>query len=136
MLFPRHSEGGCAFPGCTHDRFVDCHHIEHWVKGGATSKDNLVVLCTFHHGLVHEGGWSIAFDAERKLEVRAPDGRLLPHVHRPSENQRSDRLLEQLLLAHVELALDEETAFPMWNGRPPDYAACVAAVRGVPPRPE
>jgi hypothetical protein len=121
---------GCAFPGCTHDRFVDCHHIEHWVEGGETNKDNLVVLCTFHHGLVHEGGWSIAFDATQSLEVRAPDGRSLPRVHRPNENQRGDRLLEQLLLSQVELALDDETAFPMWNGLEPDYQACVVAIRG------
>ncbi|MBX3271119.1 MAG: DUF222 domain-containing protein [Sandaracinaceae bacterium] len=121
---------GCAFPGCTHDRFVDCHHIEHWADGGATSKDNLITLCTFHHRLVHEGGWSLAFDAERNLELRAPDGRSLPRVHRPSPEQRGERLLEQLLLAHVELALDDETAFPMWSGEPPDYDACVAAVRG------
>ena len=27
-------DGGCRFPGCTHTRFVDGHHIEHWADGG------------------------------------------------------------------------------------------------------
>jgi hypothetical protein len=25
---------GCAFPGCTHDRFLHGHHIQHWLHGG------------------------------------------------------------------------------------------------------
>jgi hypothetical protein len=26
----------CAFPGCDHRRFLDAHHIEHWMDGGET----------------------------------------------------------------------------------------------------
>ena len=37
---------GCAFPGCTHDRFLHGHHVRHWLHGGETSADNLVLLCT------------------------------------------------------------------------------------------
>ena len=37
---------GCAFPGCTHTAFLHGHHIEHWLHGGETSLDNLVMLCT------------------------------------------------------------------------------------------
>ena len=51
-------DGGCRFPGCTHDKFVDGHHIQHWADGGETSLDNLVLLCRHHHHLVHEGGFS------------------------------------------------------------------------------
>jgi len=29
--------GGCRFPGCSHRRFVDAHHIRHWADGGGTS---------------------------------------------------------------------------------------------------
>ena len=49
----------CCFPGCTHDRWVDAHHIRHWVDGGETSLNNLMLLCTHHHRLVHEGGVQI-----------------------------------------------------------------------------
>lgn len=37
---------GCAFPGCTHDRFLHGHHVQHWLHGGETSTENLVLLCT------------------------------------------------------------------------------------------
>jgi len=50
-------DGGCRFPGCTRDRFVDGHHIVHWADGGETSLDNLILLCRHHHRLVHEGGF-------------------------------------------------------------------------------
>jgi len=51
-------DGGCKFPGCTHDKFVDGHHIRHWADGGVTNLDNLVLLCRRHHHLVHEGGFT------------------------------------------------------------------------------
>lgn len=47
---------GCVFPGC--DRpppWTDAHHVRHWADGGATSLDNLVLLCRRHHRTVHEG---------------------------------------------------------------------------------
>jgi Domain of unknown function (DUF222)/HNH endonuclease len=50
-------DGGCRFPGCSRDRFVDSHHIVHWANGGETSLDNLILLCRHHHRLVHEGGF-------------------------------------------------------------------------------
>jgi Domain of unknown function (DUF222)/HNH endonuclease len=51
----RSRDRGCRFPGCTHKRYVDGHHIHHWARGGATRLSNLVTLCRFHHRLVHEG---------------------------------------------------------------------------------
>ena len=51
---------GCRFPGC--DRQVDWsspHHIVHWARGGPNNLPNLVLLCYFHHRLVHEGGWQV-----------------------------------------------------------------------------
>src|SRR5690606_25001938 len=47
---------GCRFPGCGRTRYVDAHHIEHWANGGETSLENLMLLCSKHHTLVHEGG--------------------------------------------------------------------------------
>lgn len=52
----RARDRGCRFPGCTHTRFVDAHHVEHWAHGGATRLSNLVLLCRRHHRHVHEGG--------------------------------------------------------------------------------
>jgi len=60
-------DGGCRFPGCTHDRFVDGHHIKHWVDGGETSLDNLILLCRHHHHLVHEGGFACKKTADGEI---------------------------------------------------------------------
>ncbi|MFC2177007.1 DUF222 domain-containing protein [Actinomycetota bacterium] len=50
----------CRFPGCDRPpRWCDAHHIKHWARGGATSVDNAILLCRFHHTLVHEVGWNI-----------------------------------------------------------------------------
>ena len=48
----------CRFPGCTARR-CDAHHVEHWIDGGVTSLDNLVLLCRRHHRAVHEGGFGL-----------------------------------------------------------------------------
>jgi hypothetical protein len=49
---------GCRFPGCGL-RFTDAHHLTHWSAGGATSLSNCLLLCAWHHRLVHEGGWRV-----------------------------------------------------------------------------
>jgi hypothetical protein len=56
----RTRDRGCRFPGC--DRQVSWstpHHIEFWARGGPSRLPNLVLLCFFHHRLVHEGGWQV-----------------------------------------------------------------------------
>ena len=51
---------GCAFPGCTRrPRRTHAHHLHHWCDGGETKIDNLLLLCRFHHQLVHHGDWTI-----------------------------------------------------------------------------
>jgi len=68
----------CAFPGCHHTRFVDAHHIQHWSAGGETSLDNLMLLCSQHHKLVHEGGFAIERDYQDRWFFKRPDGRAVP----------------------------------------------------------
>jgi hypothetical protein len=55
---PRSRDQGYRFPGCTHNRIVDAHHIRHRANGGETSLDNPALLCRRHHRLVHEGDTS------------------------------------------------------------------------------
>ena len=72
----RARDGGCRFPGCNNRRFVENHHIRPWATGGETSLENSVQLCTRHHHLHHEGGFSVICDGP-ELVFRRPDGRLI-----------------------------------------------------------
>jgi hypothetical protein len=65
---------GCTFPGCGTKMFLKAHHIWHWELGGPTDYDNLVLVCTFHHKLLHEGGWRICLKGT-VAEWYKPDGR-------------------------------------------------------------
>jgi len=78
---------GCGFPGCSHDRFVDAHHIKHWADGGETSVENMVLLCSAHHKLVHEGGYSVKRDHAGELFFRRPDGKAVPHCGYHQDDQ-------------------------------------------------
>ena len=69
---------GCTFPGCTNKRFVNAHHIRHWSAGGETALENLMLLCTRHHRLVHEGGFSIDKDYLDRWMFKRPDGIAVP----------------------------------------------------------
>jgi hypothetical protein len=69
---------GCTFPGCRKTLYVDAHHIKHWADGGETSASNLTLLCTFHHRLLHEGGFAIRHDSAGSMYFQRPDGRVIP----------------------------------------------------------
>src|SRR6266536_2316863 len=69
-------DGGCAAEGC--DRpppWTDAHHLVHWLHGGPTSLDNLVLLCRTHHRAVHEGGWRLGRDPASGQVTLAPPTR-------------------------------------------------------------
>ena len=66
-------DGGCRFPSCDRPpEWTDAHHIIHWVDGGKTRLNNLVLLCRTHHRYVHEDGWSISLTRESGVVVRPP----------------------------------------------------------------
>ncbi len=47
-------DGHCQWPGCERTAsFCDGHHVVHWVDGGATNLENMVLLCKRHHRMVH-----------------------------------------------------------------------------------
>ena len=49
---------GCIVCG-TATEWCQVHHINWWSKGGTTDIDNLCLLCSKHHHLVHEHGLTI-----------------------------------------------------------------------------
>ncbi|MDJ0767866.1 MAG: DUF222 domain-containing protein [Ilumatobacter sp.] len=66
---------GCRVPGCTATRFVEIHHIIHWLDGGPTDTWNLVSLCPKHHRLHHQGGLGIKGDADAEDGLLFTDDR-------------------------------------------------------------
>lgn len=56
-------DGGCMFGDC--DRppsWCEAHHIEHWKRdNGETNIDLGILLCLYHHLLVHNNGWEIVW---------------------------------------------------------------------------
>jgi hypothetical protein len=50
----------CRFPGCDRPvNWTSAHHIIFWGRGGTNHIANEVLLCHYHHRLVHEGGWQV-----------------------------------------------------------------------------
>jgi hypothetical protein len=68
----RYRDRGCRFPGCGTNAFTQAHHVVWWSKGGRTELRNLVLVCTFHHRLVHEHGWVIHRTAAGELRWTPP----------------------------------------------------------------
>jgi len=115
----------CKFPGCTHKHYIDGHHIEHWSEGGETSLDNLVLLCRYHHRLVHEGGFSCQKNSEGKLEFRNPDGILIARAGRlptlPSNFDLSERLRDR----YEDLFIDANTCVSKFDDVRIDWGLAV-----------
>ena len=66
-------DGGCAFPACTRPAsWCIAHHIIHWADGGETNLDNLVLLCTWHHTVVHHQGWDVRLGPDRLPDFYPP----------------------------------------------------------------
>jgi len=65
---------GCRFPGCTHEKWLTAHHIVHWADGGETTAENLLMLCSKHHRLLHEGGFEIKPGAGGQWHFRNASG--------------------------------------------------------------
>ena len=70
----RYRDRECTFPSCGARRFTQAHHIRWWEEGGGTDLDNLVLVCSFHHRLVHEYGWRLKRNRGAPVEWFCPDG--------------------------------------------------------------
>lgn len=80
----RRDHGRCGFPGCPARR-VEAHHVTHWAKGGATSIDNLVSLCAFHHHRHHDGIFTITATAQPgRFDFARADGQPIERAPAPA----------------------------------------------------
>jgi hypothetical protein len=116
---------GCCFPGCTHTRWLDAHHIEHWADGGETKLRNLVNLCRSHHRLVHEGGIGIEPREGGGWRFVRPDGREFESLRRQPAATHDWSELREGLAAHG-IKIDANTAATRWRGERMDYHLGIA----------
>ena len=68
----------CRHDGC--DRppaWSEAHHVLPWEHGGPTSLENLVLLCSRHHHLIHQPGWHAKLLPDGTYEVTTPTGTTL-----------------------------------------------------------
>mgnify|MGYP003646711915 CR=1 FL=1 len=107
-------DGGCRFPGCTHTRFVHGHHIKHWSAGGETSLGNLVLLCSHHHHLVHEGGFVCEKDKEGKVQFKNPRKEPLAHWSLSPRLTTSHDIKDWLDEEYFEQNIDADTCVSQW----------------------
>jgi len=65
----------CRFGSC--DRppaWTEGHHVQWYSHGGPTNLENLVLLCSRHHHLLHKPGWHAKLEPDGALVVRRPGG--------------------------------------------------------------
>ncbi|MGH3587024.1 MAG: DUF222 domain-containing protein [Pseudonocardia sp.] len=113
----------CLFPGCTHTRHLQCHHVLSWLFGGPTDIDNLLLICAFHHGTIHDHGYQI-YRVSDRWEFRRPDGTPIPAPTPLSGNTES--LIE--MNTHDQIRITENTLTPHWGGERLDLDIVLAAL--------
>ena len=119
-------DGGCRFPGCTNRRFVDAHHLVHWIDGGETGLENTLLVCRRHHRYLHEYGYTVD-RAGDELVFRGTDGEVIPaQGWRPARRNAGDEL--RGWLARQGTTIGPDCNAPLWDGVPVDYDRCVAAL--------
>ena len=109
----------CRFPGCGQKRFLHAHHIRHWAEGGETRLDNLILLCSRHHRLIHNEDYQVNI-RNRHFIFTNPSGEtisaLMPN-HKAYQDE-PDRCTLNLEDKHKELNLPitPKTAVSSWEG--------------------
>ncbi len=104
----------CTYPSCSHEQFLEAHHVMHWADGGETSLDNAMLLCNRHHRLLHEGGFTIHKNFAGEWYFRTAEGKVLPEapVYKPVEyDSTRDEILEDTNKVKEQRAQPEATMY-------------------------
>jgi HNH endonuclease len=73
-LLLRH-HGHCGHPGCPNTKNLHAHHRIHWLHGGRTDLDNLLLLCERHHTAHHDGQFEICTLGGGRFRFVSSEGR-------------------------------------------------------------
>jgi Domain of unknown function (DUF222) len=78
-------DGGCRFPNCHRPQaWCDAHHIKWWRHHGQTRLDNLMLLCSYHHHLIHRENIAVKMDTDGAAVFTHTNGNTLtsrPYGH-------------------------------------------------------
>ncbi len=81
-------DGGCMWPGC--DRppaYCEAHHIDEWVAdNGRTDTERGLLLCRYHHMLLHNLGWTITRHGTGPFILHPPPGDDRPPIELRSKS--------------------------------------------------
>lgn len=120
-------QGRCRFPSCE-SRHCDAHHVRHWARGGETNLDNLVLLCRFHHRLVHEGGFRVQVITGRRsrtvVRFWRPDGKEV--AANPDDAPVTRPRLRRW---HRQSGIHARTSMPLGREQRADYGWALMALR-------
>jgi hypothetical protein len=123
----KNRDRGCQFPGCTHTRYVEAHHLVHWADNGPTNLTHLVQLCSHHHRAVHELGFCVSRAEDGALLFFNPNG--TPLLTSPPPIYCTSEPLRLLAREHAqaELEISAQSGGPMeFTGMPFDLDEAVA----------
>jgi hypothetical protein len=65
----------CRHPGCRSRTGLEAHHVRHWLHGGRTDLNNLVLLCRYHHHAHHDGVFTMIAHGRQRFGFLRADGR-------------------------------------------------------------
>jgi hypothetical protein len=102
----------CQFPGCTHTRHLHAHHVRPWWAGGPTDLDNLVLVCSFHHRLIHDHGYRLRLTGDR-WEALRPDGTEVPQSAGPLSGDLDELISYATRTGRI---ITPDSLTPTWSG--------------------
>jgi len=127
-----HRDRTCRFPGCRVP-YGQGHHLRHWANGGATSLDNLALLCRRHHRAVHEEAFQLERGADGTLQFFRLDGQRLPDVPTPPAVPADPAAAIQAQHRADGIAIGPRTTCPISGGERFDLGYALDVLRPQPP---
>ena len=84
----------------------------HWLHGGRTDIDNLMLLCSHHHRVIHDHGYRI-HRLPGRWQILRPDGTPIPATG-AALTGNVEGLIE--INTRARLRIDRDTLTPDWDG--------------------